>query len=301
MSIGIIICIVIVIYYLKVKVKSMNIDKIIMGNIILNGKNKRIYKLLEYSSSFNICNLITAVMLENKEFNKKYNNSLKKVKLNNNNVLKLKKSYFSYVINNAIEYQILDLLTDYVYLNDEDIRTIDLNNAPKSILNNIFVMTLSKDYKERDVFCDHRYEIMKGAELFSIIDDNGYIYNKLSISIPKEAILIKRDDSLIIKSKYFKITIEWGIDSTMSPFPDMEFYNFFSNDYKISEDDIKVSYYVEIKVEYSLLSMFSKKTNKYYLWIEYLINQIIKDFDFDECLKRNNWELLKNINRIIKK
>lgn len=300
MSIGIIICIIIVIYYLKVKVKSMNIDKIITGNIILNGKSKQIYKSLEYKSSFNIDSLITAMMLENKEFDKKYNNSLKKIKVNNN-IFKLQKSYFSYAINNAIEYRILELLNDYAYLDDEDIRTIDLNNAPKSILNNIFVMTLAKDYKERDVFHNNRSEIMKDAELFSIIDDKGYIYNKLSISIPKDAILITKGDSLIIKSKFFKITIEWGIDDISSPLSDMEFYNFFAIDYKISEDDIQISYYIELKVEYSLLSMFSKKTNKYYLWIEYLINQIIEDFDFNECLKRNNWELIKNISRIIKK
>lgn len=301
MLIGIIVCITIVIYYLKVKVKSMNIDKFIDGNIILNIKNKKIYKLLEYHSSFGIGDDINAVMLENKEFRKKYYNSLKNIETYSVDTFKLQNSYFSLVINDAIEYQILNLLTDHFHLNAEDIKTIDLNNAPENILNNIFVMTLAKDYRKRKAFKDYEDDTDEEVELFSIKSDEGYIYNKFLIAIPKNARLIKNGTSLIIKSKYFKMTIEWQMDDVSFPFPDMEFYNFFNNKDKIDYDDIEFSYHIEVKVRYNLLSMFSKKSDKYYLWIEFIINELIKKFDFNDCLKRNSREILKNIDKILKK
>jgi len=279
----------------------MNVDKIIDGNIILNVKNKKIYKSLEYHSSFNISDDITAVMLENKEIKKKYSDSLKNIEKYSDDISQLQNSYFSFVINSAIEYQILSLLTDHVHLNDEDIKTIDLTNASKDILNNIFIMTLAKDYKKREAFNDYEDETLEDSELFSIKSDEGYIYNKFIIAIPKKAILTKKGNSLIVKSKFFKITIEWGIENASFPFPDMEFYNFFSDDDKIDYDDVEFSYYIKAKVDYTLLSMFSKKSNKYYLWIEFIINQLTSVFDFNDCLKRNNWTLLKNMDKYFKK
>ena len=118
--IGIIICLSVVIYYLKIKVKSMNITKIIEGNVILNVNDKNIYKSLEYYSSYNISDNITAVRLENKEINKKYNDSLKNVEKYRIDELKLKNSYFSFILNNAIEYQILDLLRHYLEIIEKE-------------------------------------------------------------------------------------------------------------------------------------------------------------------------------------
>lgn len=299
MAIGIVICLSIVMYYLKIKVKSMNKDKIIEGNIILDVKNKYIYKSLEYFSSYSISDDINAVMLENKEINKKYNESLKNIETFNEDNFKLQNSYFSFIVNSAIEYQILNLLTDHIHLNDKDIKTIDLNNASKDILNNIFIKTLAKDYKIREEFNDYKDEMKEDEELFTVKSDEGYIYNKFTIAIPKNAMLIKKENSLIIKSKYFKITIEWGIDDASLPFPDMEFYNFFSVK-KIDYNDVEISYYIKVKVEYSLLSMFSKKSDNYYLWIEFVVNQLIEFFDFKNCLEKNNWNLLKNIDKILK-
>ena len=254
--IGIIICLSVVIYYLKIKVKSMNITKIIEGNVILNVNDKNIYKSLEYYSSYNISDNITAVRLENKEINKKYNDSLKNVEKYRIDELKLKNSYFSFILNNAIEYQILDLLTDYMSLNEEDIKFIDLNNAPKEILNNIFVKTLSRDYRKRDVFNDYDdkfFSVNDDEQLHILKSNEGYIYNKFIIAIPKNATLTKKENSLIIKSKFFKIILEWGIDEVFSPFSDMDFYNFFSHDDKIDDDDIEFSYYIKVKVDYTFL------------------------------------------------
>ncbi len=296
---GVVICISIVIYYLKIKVRSMHIDKFIEGNIILNSKHKNIYQLLEYYSSFLISEDVYALMLENKEFSKKYKDSLKNIDKFNEDNQQLQNSYFSFAINSAIEYQILNLLTDHLHLDDEDVKTIDINNASKDILNNIFIKTLAKDYKTRKVFNDCEDRERDGEELVSIRSDEGYIYDKFAIAIPKNAVLTKKRNSIVIKSKYFKINIEWGIDNASFPFPDMEFYNFFNVD-KIDYDDIEIAYYIKAKVEYSLLSMFSKKSDKYYLWIEFVIGQLIEIFDFKDCLKRNNWDLLKNIDKILK-
>lgn len=301
MVIGIIICVSVIVYYLKIKVKSMNEEKIIDGNIILDVKSKSIYQSLEYSSSFSISDNINAIMLENKEIKEKYNDSLKNIGKYSQNISELENSYFSYVINSAIEYEILNLLTDYFYLKDEDINIVDLNNAPKDILNNIFIMILAKDYKKRAVFNDYKEEGLEGAETFYIKNDAGYIYNKFKIAIPKNAVLVKKKNSLIIKSRFYKITIEWNIEDVSMPFPDMEFYNFFSDENKIDYDDIEFPYYIKVNVEYTLLSMFSKKSNNYYLWIESIINQLVNIFDFNECLKRNNWTLIRNINVILKK
>ena len=96
----------------------------------------------------------------------------------------------------------------------------------------------------------------------------------------------------------FKLSIEWSIEDVSSPFSDMNFYNFFYNDNKIDYDDIEFSYYIKVKTEYTLLSMFSKKSNKYYLWIEFIVKQLIESFDFDECLKRNDWKLIKNLYKL---
>lgn len=300
MLIGIIICIGVIVYYLKTKVKSMNVNKIIEGNIIVDVTNKNIHKSLEYSSSYHISENIKAVLLEDEEIKKKYNNSLENIEEYYEDSTKLQNSYFGYVVNSAIEYEIVDSFTDSIYLRDKDVKTFDLNNAPKDILDNIFIKILSKNYKEREGFkhCDEEVE-EEGAELFSLKSDEGYIYNKFSIEFPKDASISKNKNKLIIKSNICKLTIEWGIDYAHMPFPDMEFYNHFSPEDKINYDDIEFSYFVEINVEYKLLSMFSKKSNGYYSWIEYLVNEITKEFDFEDCLKRNSWDLLKNIKKII--
>lgn len=298
MIIGIILCISVVIYYLKTKVKSMNIDKTIDGNIILNVKNKQICKSLEYHSSYSMGDYINAIMLEKPEIRKKYNDSLKKIENFIENESRLKDNYFVYLIESAIEYKILNLFTDYIPLNDKNIKIIDLENAPDSILNNVFIKILSEDYKNRNIFDNYKEEILEDSELFSLRSDEGFIYNKFKIAIPKKAKLLKKDNSLTITSKIFKLTIDWNTSNFCSPFSDMAFYNFFSTDTEIDIDDIEVPYYINIKVEYTLLSMFSKKANNYYLWIKFIVNQLIDVFDFNECLKKNNWNLIKNINKL---
>lgn len=300
MLIGIIICISVIVYYLKIKVKSMNVNKAIEGNIIVDATNKKIHKLLEYSSSYHIGENINAVLLEDKEIMKKYNNSIENIEEYCEDTSKLQNSYFGYVINNTIEYEIIDIFTDSIFLRDKDIKTFDLNNAPKDILDNIFIKVLSKNYKEREEFNNYvEGAEVEGAELFNLKSDEGNIYNKFSIEIPKDATISKNRNSLVVESSICKLTIEWGIENAHMPFPNMEFYNLFSQKDKISCDDIEFSYFVEINVEYKLLSMFSKKANRYYSWIEYLVNEITKEFDFEDCLKRNSWDLLKNIKKII--
>lgn len=297
LTIGVIICFIVVLYYLKIKVKSMNMDKIINGNIILNANNGKIYGILPYSSSIRISDHIVAVILENKRIRKKYNDALKIIKNFDGNIVELQNNYFLYILNSVLEYEILNLLIDHLPLKEDDINIIDLNNASEDIVNNIFIKTLAKDYKKRDIFKNY-YDDADDIELYSILSDEGYIYNKFKIAIPKKAKLIHKDNLLIIKSKLFKVSVEWNIEEFNCPFHDMKFYNYFLKDNLIDFNDVEFSYYISVKVEYSLLSMLSKKSNMYYLWIEFIINQLIESFDFKECLKRNHWDLIKNINKV---
>lgn len=297
--IGTAICISVILYYLKIKIQSMGINKIVVGNIVLNVKNKRLYGILQYRSSYQIKDYINAILLENKEISNRYAKSVKNIENYYESDYKLQNSYFSYIVNSAIEYQIINLLIDAIYLRNGDIQELDLNSVPKNIADNVFVKVLSRDWRKRKVFinCDEEVE---DEELVYLKTDEGYIYNKLVIRIPKNSTIEKYKNSLVVKSKLYKITIQWGIENGHLPFPDMEFYNFCFSDEEINFNDIEFSYFIDIKVEYSLLAIFSKKAIKENLWVENFINTIIEDFDYDDCLKRNSWELLKNIQRIKK-
>lgn len=298
--IGITICISVISYYVITEIKSMNINKNIDGNIILNPNTDNIYKIIQYHSSVDISDTIRALMLEDSKTKVKYKNSIKSIEKYENNIKKLNNEFFGQIINDAIEYQIINTLTDAIGLKNKDVKTIELNNAPKEILNNMFVKTLSKDYKKRIAFKNDTDIINDGeGELVYHVNDDGYMYNKLEINIPKNSEIKKNGNSLILKSRYYKMTIEWGVESVFVPILTMNFYNFFLDKNKVADSDVEISYYINVKVKYNLLTMFSRKSNRYYSWIDYLINTMEKDFDYEYNLKNANWDLLDNISNII--
>lgn len=300
--IGSVICIGVIIYYLNIKIKSMNMNKIVDGNIILNNNSKEIVKLYEYYSSYKLSDDLKALFLENNVVKNKYKKSIKNIDKLTNTIDYKCNGYCFDILNSAIEYEIISIFTDAVHLPEKDTKTYNINIVPKKIGDNIFIKTFSKDYKKRRAFDGYKEEMEdSNYELAALTTDEGNIYEKFNMTIPKNCKIETNEKTLTIKSKFYNITIQWGIEEVHFPFPDMEFYNFFLKEDKITYDDIELSYFVQIKVQYNILTMFSKKTNNHYLWIKELVNSIVDKFDYSECLKKNDWNLLQNLNKLKEK
>lgn len=277
----------------------MNINKIVNGNIILNNNNKEIVKLYQYDSSYELSNDLKALFLENDVIKNKYEKSIKNFDKIANNFDYKCEGYCFDILNSAIEYEIISIFTDAIHLPKKDIKNYDINIAPKKIRDNIFIKTLSKDYRKRSAFDTYKEEVQdSNYELMLLTTDEGNIYKKFNMSIPKKCKIETNEKTLIIKSKFYNITIQWGIEEVYTPFSDMKFYNFFLEEDRVTYDDIELSYYVQIKVQFNIFTMFFKKTNNHYLWIKELVNSIVDKFDYSECLKKNDWNLLQNLNKL---
>lgn len=246
--IGSTICISVIVYYLSIKIKSMNINKIVNGNFILNSDSKNIVKLYEYNSSYKISNDLKGLFVENKTIKNKYEKSIKDVEFTNI-CDKECTGYCFDILNDAIEYEIISNFYDAVDLSENDIQSYNINTIPKKIADNIFVKTFSKDYKKRRAFDDYVEEIEdRNCELAVLTTDDGNIYEKFNMTIPKNSKIEISEKMITIKSKFYNIKIQWGIDDVHFPFPDMEFYNLFLQDEQITYDDIELSYYIRIQV-----------------------------------------------------
>lgn len=297
--IGIIICLLVIFYYILSIIKSLNIKKIILGNIIISKKSNRIIGINEYSASLFMKYYLDALLLEDKNALKKYNKDMKNADFYCEKHSNLENSYFKYMIDSLIEYLIIDEFTDTIFLNDKNTKILDRNNIKKIIPDNIFIKVLSSNFEKRKVFKNS--VIDNEGELWSISTEEGYIYNKLEIKIPKNAKMYKENNhTLIIKSKYFKIRIEWGLENGCLA-SDYEFYNYFLKHDINKWEDLELNYFIDINVKYKIPILFLKKFDEYYLWIDDIVNRIFTFFDYEECLKQNNWKLLKNIKMFLNK
>lgn len=297
--IGIIMCLLVIMYYALSVVKSLNIKKIMDGNIVISSNDKRIVGVTEYFASMYMENFLDALLLEDKSVLKAYNKDMKKLDYFCEHYSNIQNSYFKYLMDSLIEYLILDTFVDAKYLSEKNIKILERNNIDKNILDNIFIKVLCEDLEKRKFF--HEDMLDSEGELYTITTDDGYIYNKLVVKIPKNARIYKENNNtLIINSKYFRIKIEWGLeDASMAN--DYNFYNYFLKDDIISWNDFEFGYFVDVDVKYKMPIIFLKKFDEYYLWIDDLIERMYELFDYNECLKQNNWQLLKNIKEYLNK
>ena len=158
--IGIALSLFVLFIYIIIKIKSLKTKVEIRSNFIFNNDIKDFIIIPDYIVTNDMQKYIYSLLKESKKFNKKYLNS-EYIKTGNKESLNKEDDDFKNIINELIEYLILDKLAmtsiDFYNIFDK-ISIYNIDNLPSSIKENEFLKTFTKEIKKRKEF--HREDVM---------------------------------------------------------------------------------------------------------------------------------------------
>lgn len=108
-----------------------------------------------------------------------------------------------------------------------------------------------------------------------------------NLILPKDSEVTRKDDSIQIDTKRFKMTFKFNYDGFGYVLPDWfeEFYCGFRK----YDDSWATEIRLDISIEFNHLTLFSKGGWDYYEWIELFLEKMNENFSGDYFFKKINW------------
>lgn len=303
--IGIALSLFVLFIYIIIKIKSLKTEVEIRSNFIFNNDIKDFIIIPDYIVTNDMQKYIYSLLKESKKFNKKYLNS-EYIKTGNKESLNKEDDDFKNIINELIEYLILDKLAmtsiDFYNIFDK-ISIYNIDNLPSSIKENGFLKTFTKEIKKRKEF--HREDVMV-AKIEKILDNensllvsaqtaDGYIYEMFELYLPKNTKIYKNyKNQIIIENKLYKITIEWLFDY-YGGIIDNEFFEYIIKKNRDWDKDDDFCFNLNIDIKFKPFFVFNKYKQRHYEILDLIVENLIEYFDYDNYLEKINWHLVKTI------
>jgi hypothetical protein len=209
-------------------------------------------------------------------------------------------------------------LTDYFKtrnLYKSQLIKLSRNNIPDILLSNRFLELFSKPLEQRASFVkDTKNGRRKGRATLRMREDGiilsefdvkgikndskkgrviwrmgkgSTIFNEFDLVLPKDSEVTRKDDSIQIDTKRFKMTFKFNYDGFGYVLPDWfeELYCGFRK----YDDSWTTEIRLDISIEFKYLTLFSKGGWDYYEWIELFLEKMNENFSGDYFLKKINW------------
>lgn len=300
---GIVLCLLALIYLIIKKFSKLRIDKTFKGFIYYNIDSKEIINIPRYRYSEKLIDSLMPGFKENPALKKMWNKDCLNdcIKLNKDtNKFFLTKTKSGQLLCEATEYLILDELsthlTDYFNKGSFDnkmLRKFKRNELPEVLLSNKFLELFSKSIDERDCFIGEDSD-NKTVAMYS----NGFIFKEFRLVLPKNSSVNRNDKNEIqIKTNRFKMNIgvEFNGIGTVLPTGFEEYY--------ILEDELhncrSLEVRVNIDIKLRLLYLFTIRKWEYYNWIDSFIEELDLIISKDKFLESIDWESALTVIQVI--
>ena len=174
--IGIILSCAVILIYMFFKIKDLNNIIKIDSCFIFDRNKKRILRIPNFESSHDMSKYLNALLMEDKKINKKLSQCKYLTDESYRNITIDDNDYFKKLINDLIEFIILDNIS-LVYIDNYrgKVSLYEVESI-KDIKDNPFIKTLTKDIKKREAFK------RKDVESVQIICENDQINKKQLVS-----------------------------------------------------------------------------------------------------------------------
>lgn len=258
---------------------------------IYNKKNNKLVEIPEYEFSSDQITHMNAAFAENinlKEFWK--TKPLNKDITSDDNLKKFMDELTEYCIllklftHNEDYFNEIFKVAGY---NDLDIKKIERDDYPELLIKNRFLEIISKPMSERALF-----NFKKESDdfvTFSEDGNNGALFNRFDLSLPKNCIIKKpKDNVIVIDSDLVCISIKTNFQGFSTCLPN----EFIKSYLKIDNENQTIStFQIEIVVDIKIKSkaLFSKGDLKYYRWIDEFLQTLVIYLSEDAYFERINW------------
>lgn len=214
-----------------------------------------------------------------------------------------------------LEYCILEHFSTFIgdYYNirhiTKKIISYSGNDLPDVLLKNRFLKLFSEDPKNRAAFCtsaetgiyiteesDDTSDDM-GTVIY-MTGDNGAIYSRFSLNIPKGSkVFRKNDNTIVVDTKLFTLMYKVVFDG-FSAVVESDFYKYYLHQTK-HHGFHDWQYYVEVNVRYKITSLLKVWDWKYYNWLDEYLVKLSNYCDIDTFYNNIGWKESKTILRIL--
>jgi len=260
------------------------------GVFIYNDKYKKIINIDGYEVSYDMCKYLNSALQEDSQLKETWNSG----GLEDFN----KRSGDKKIINELIEYCIIEQLSvslsDYFQkfsIDDTGIFEVNSDNIEPNMLTNRFLKLFSTNIKSRvAVDNGNEYSIPSRDDLICSYTKDGFIYEKIHFSLPKNTKLQRvNENSIVIRMPMFDIFI------------DCHFYGFNTNlPHGFSKYFLKIKDYyshhntmefeIEVRVEFKTRYYLSGRGWEYHEWVDDFIENVEKYASDKFFFEKINWE-----------
>ncbi|WP_028518805.1 hypothetical protein [Ruminococcus flavefaciens] len=264
----------------------------------IHDKNKDLVSIPEYKISEDMKEYLEASFAENAAIKNQWKNT-------KFNFIDIKNKPCT-IVNELIEYCLLEsfstFISSYFNLLDENEKTITLNqkNIPEILLNNRFLKLFSEDMENRSVFINNsnKATISDTSSVCLQYAQNGAIYRRFDLTLPKGSKIYKDKDAIIVDTKLFKMTIQI-IFKGLNRFIDHDLLKYYVK----SDDPFDLNclaFGIKLSVKYKYSAAFKPFDWKYYNWLSEYIERLENYCDIDSFYSTINWKIAKALLQIKK-
>lgn len=224
------------------------------------------------------------------------------------------------IINQSIEYFILNELNEHLldYFNSENFKDKNLRcfnrSDIKSLLDNIFLDTFSKQINQRKIFLDNAFqkydnigknsEISKYIELsglHAITKDGPIKFEKFELYLPKRTSISKTNEDFIsIDMKRIKFCFKSEF-SGLNENPPQYFENYYLDIAPNPNNNRLYIVPIKFEVKFNLFSLLRPLNWKYYLWVDDFLGVLKEKNSMEAFFNRINWDGIVPFIKILEK
>lgn len=189
------------------------------------------------------------------------------------------------LIRDAVEYMFIDWLSTsqnryFQELKEtSDVDVLMRQDIPSFLLDNKIIDAISKPFDEREKFISKTDDSNAGEDIHFLEGEDGVIFQKFELQLPKKSTLRRDGDKLIIRNRNYEISLYVDFKGFNAQLPSA-FENLIIGETNIIPYNIKI----ELEVELNPFFFLFFSDWKYLKWIDIMCDRFLDYFSFDRYI-----------------
>lgn len=256
-----------------------------IDTLFITDKENHVIPINRFDFSEDLFCAFQSVLSENKTYESLWEDAFSHGIAQGNNSKAFVVEFMEYLFIRMIS---LELNTYFTNVDSEAIEVIGRDQIPELLIKNRVIEMISKPYEEREKFQKviNKEEHSKGVVVYMGGED-GALFEKLEIELPRKSKIFKNGNSLVIKNRNFNILFEAVFEGYSGVAP--SYFEEFYLGHSLRDTNC---YLVNLKMGIQLkpLFLFSMRDRRYLGWLDQISDAFIQYFSFDSFLQRIGYE-----------